>query len=85
MLRGRESISALDVLKSQRKSFYFVGAIVLGLGLYSLCAFGFNSLPFGVFLGGLTPFTGYVWRAKKNLAIELRYVDWIKVEAALNE
>ena len=81
--RGKASVSTLDVLKAQRRVFYVVAAVGLVVALYSLYSFGLYSLPFGVFLGAFASLLGYISRVKKSIAIELKYLDWKKVEDAL--
>jgi hypothetical protein len=84
-LKGKENISIFDILAIQPMCFwvFLVADVVIGAAV--LFHFGAYSLPFGVVLGGVASTFGYLIRAKRNLASDLRYINWGMVNEALNE
>ncbi|WP_078118469.1 hypothetical protein [Thiosocius teredinicola] len=84
-LRGKERISFIDVLSIQPKPFWLALVFSIGLGVFVVFEFGPYSLPFGVFLGGLASTLGYFVRIKRNLPVDLRYMNWEAVNSALDE
>ena len=84
-LRGKDDISFIDVLSIQPKAFWVALAFGFAFGMWVFWEPGPNSLPFGVFIGGMASTLGYLLRIKRNLAADLRYIDWKKVGDALHE
>lgn len=84
-LRGEAAVSIVDVLKIQPKPFYIASAIYIAVLSYSFYLFGLYSLPTGIFIGGMVAFFGYLTRTSRNIQVELRYLDWHKIDKAFNE
>jgi hypothetical protein len=57
----------------------------IAVAVYSVYKFGVLSLPVGVLIGGLAAFMGFLESKRKNLKIEIKYLDWSKIEKNLNE
>jgi hypothetical protein len=84
-LKGKEKISISDVLSIQPMCFwvFLVADVIIAVAI--LFYFGAYSLPFGVILGGTASTLGHLIRIKRNLAKDLRYINWDMVNEALNE
>jgi uncharacterized membrane protein len=79
-LRDQPNPGYLDILRYQSSLFYVVWSFLIMLGLYVLFTFGFYSTPGGVFLGAIAVSVGYLQRLKNNIAIEIKYLDWNKID-----
>lgn len=84
-LKDKERLSMKDLLSVQPRCFWALLALEVILGAAILIYFGANSLPFGVVIGGAAATTGHLIRLKRNLAADLRYINWGRVNEALNE
>jgi hypothetical protein len=84
-LRNKKRISFMDVLSIQPKLFWVSAACLLALGLYSFFQLGPQTSAFGVFIGGLASTLGYLTRIRRNLRMDLRYINWVAVNEALGE
>ncbi len=84
-LRGKKSISFIEVLSIQPKPLWVTLILGLVFGVLVFFELGPYSLPFGVLLGGLASTLGYLVRIRSNLPVDLRYMNQEAVTKALNE
>ena len=79
-LRNGKNPTYLDILKHQSRIFYFVTLISILIAIYIANEFGVLSAPFGVLVGGFATFMGFLESKRKNLKIEVKYLDWSKID-----
>ena len=84
-LKDKERLSIKDLLSVQTRYFWALLALEVILAVAVLHYFGANSLPFGVVIGGAAASTGLLIRLKRNLPVDLKYINWERGNEALNE
>jgi hypothetical protein len=84
-LRNKNRISFIDVLSIQPKLFWVSVACLLAFGLYVFFQLGPHTSAFGVFIGGLASTLGYLIRIRRNIRMDLRYINWVAINEALGE
>ncbi len=79
ILRDVNNPSYMDILRHQSIAFYLIGLVGVILCVYAIHYFGLLSMPSGVIYGGFAAFMGNLESKRKNLKIELKYLDWSKI------
>lgn len=80
-LRSGKSPTYLDILKYQSNSFYLMLLAIILVGIYNILNFGVLSAPAGVIYGAIAVFMGFIESKRKNLKIEVKYLDWSKIDS----